>query len=116
LKSVLDVRTGASRAMRFLKARFPDLVIKGVEPIESLRSRGHAQGILPEDLIDGDGANFPFPDRSFDLVCEFAVVHHVRRPEMVVAEMTRVATEILAISDCNMGQGPAWLRPVKRDP
>jgi ubiquinone/menaquinone biosynthesis C-methylase UbiE len=114
VKSVLDVGAGTGRAMRFLKARFPDLVIKGVEPVDGLRSRGHAQGIPPEDLIDGDGANLPFPDRSFDLACEFAVLHHVRRPETVIAEMTRVAAKMLAISDCNfMGQGPAWLRQVK---
>ena len=115
VKSVLDVGAGTGRAMRFLKARFPDLVIKGVEPVEGLRSRGHAQGIPPEDLIDGEGANLPFPDRSFDLVCEFAVLHHVGRPETVVSEMSRVATKILAISDCNfMGQGPVWLRQIKR--
>jgi ubiquinone/menaquinone biosynthesis C-methylase UbiE len=115
VKSVLDLGAGTGRAMRFLKVRFPELVIKGVEPVGGLRSRGHAQGIPPEDLIDGDGANLPFPDRSFDLVCEFAVLHHVRRPEIVVAEMTRVAAMMLAISDCNfMGQGPAWLRYVKR--
>lgn len=113
--SVLDVGAGTGRAMRFLKARFPDIVIQGVEPVEGLRSRGHAQGIAPNDLIEGDGANLPFPDNSFDLVCEFAVLHHVRRPQEVVAEMTRVAGKMLAISDCNfMGQGPAWLRQVKR--
>jgi ubiquinone/menaquinone biosynthesis C-methylase UbiE len=115
VRSVLDVGAGTGRAMRFLKARFPDLVIKGVEPVEGLRSRGHAQGISPKDLIDGDGANLPFPDRRFDLVCEFAVLHHVRRPEAVIAEMTRVAAKMLAISDCNfMGQGPPWFRQVKR--
>jgi ubiquinone/menaquinone biosynthesis C-methylase UbiE len=96
VKSVLDVGAGTGRAMRFLKARFPDPVIKGLEPVESLRSCGHAQGILPEDLIDGDGANLHFPDHSFDLVCEFAVLHHVRRPEMVIAEKTRVTANLLA--------------------
>lgn len=114
VKSVLDVGAGTGRAMRFLKERFPNLVIKGVEPVEGLRSRGHAQGIPPEDLIDGDGASLPFPDCSFDLVCEFAVLHHVRHPAPVVAEMTRVANKMIAISDANfMGQGPAWLRQIK---
>jgi ubiquinone/menaquinone biosynthesis C-methylase UbiE len=115
VKSVLDVGAGTGRAMRFLKARFPDLVIKGVEPVEGLRLHGHAQGIPQEDLIGGDGANLQFPDLSFDLVCEFAVLHHVPRPQVVIAEMTRVAARMLAISDCNfMGQGAPWLRALKR--
>ena len=115
ISSVLDVGAGTGRAMRFLKARFPYLVIKGIEPVEGLRSLGHAQGISPDDLIDGNGGNLPFPNSSFDLVCEFAILHHVRRPRLVVAEMTRVAAKMLAISDANfMGQGPAWLRQIKR--
>jgi ubiquinone/menaquinone biosynthesis C-methylase UbiE len=114
IRSVLDVGAGTGRAMRFLKARFPELVVKGIEPVDALRQRGHAQGILESDLVAGDGSALPFPDRSFDLVCEFAVLHHVRRPERVVAEMSRVAAKMMAISDCNfMGQGPAWLRSVK---
>jgi SAM-dependent methyltransferase len=115
VRSVLDVGAGTGRAMRFLKMRFPDLIVKGVEPVDALRLRGHAQGIPPEDLIAGDGANLPFPDGSFDLVCEFAVLHHVPDPAIIVREMTRVATRMLAISDANfMGQGPGWLRLVKR--
>jgi SAM-dependent methyltransferase len=114
IKSVLDVGAGTGRAMRFLKARFPDLVVKGVEPVEALRTRGHAQGIPEDDLIAGDGLALPFPDGSFDLVCEFAVLHHVRRPDAVIVEMSRVASRMLAISDCNfMGQGPMWLRYTK---
>lgn len=114
VRSVLDVGAGTGRAMRFLKARFPNLVIKGVEPVDGLRRRGHAQGIPEQDLLAGDGAALPFPDQSFDLVCEFAVLHHVRRPQSVIAEMSRVAARMIAISDCNfMGQGPHWLRHVK---
>lgn len=114
VRSVLDVGAGTGRAMRFLKSRFPELTIKGIEPVQALRIRGHAQGIPIEDLIEGDGANLPFANRSFDLVCEFAVLHHVRRPETVVAEMSRVANKMLAISDANfMGQGPSWLRRLK---
>jgi ubiquinone/menaquinone biosynthesis C-methylase UbiE len=116
IQSVLDVGAGTGRAMRFLKTRFPNLRVKGIEPVEALRRKGHAQGIPKPDLIDGDGACLPFPDRSFDLVCEFAVLHHVRNPETVVAEMTRVADKMVAISDCNfMGQGGSWLRRAKRN-
>jgi len=115
IQSVLDVGAGTGRAMRFLKARFPDILVKGIEPVEGLRRKGHAFGIPEADLVAGNGAQLPFPNRSFDLVCEFAVLHHVRRPETVIAEMARVADKMVAISDCNfMGQGPGWLRQIKR--
>lgn len=114
IKSVLDVGAGTGRAMRFLRARFPDLLIKGIEPVDALRLKGYAQGIPEVDLIGGDGETLPFADGSFDLVCEFAVLHHVPNPGIVVAEMSRVATRMIAISDCNfMGQGSPWLRRVK---
>lgn len=114
VKSVLDVGAGTGRAMRFLKQRFPNLVVKGIEPVDALRKRGHAQGIAEEDLVGGDGSSLPFGDRSFDLVCEFAVLHHVRDPAKVIREMNRVAARMIAISDCNfMGQGRGLLRMVK---
>jgi ubiquinone/menaquinone biosynthesis C-methylase UbiE len=114
IKSVLDVGAGTGRAMRFLKQRFPNLVVKGIEPVEALRRRGHAQGIAEDDLVGGDGALLPFSDGSFDLVCEFAVLHHVRDPSTVIDEMNRVASRMIVISDCNfMGQGRAWLRALK---
>jgi ubiquinone/menaquinone biosynthesis C-methylase UbiE len=114
VRSILDVGAGTGRAMGWLKNRFPDLVIKGVEPVENLRRQAYAKGISPEDLIAGDGYALPFEDASFDLVCEFAVLHHVLTPNLVVAEMCRVASSMVCISDCNfIGQGRRWLRLLK---
>jgi SAM-dependent methyltransferase len=42
------------------------------------------------ELVEGDAAKLPFGIGEFDLVCERAVLHHVPRPELVVAEMARV--------------------------
>ena len=108
VKSVLDVGAGTGRAMRFLCQRCPGVTVKGIEPVAALREQGHRSGIPEEDLIDGDGAKLPFADGTFDLVCEFAVLHHVPKPARVVDEMNRVAAKAVAISDANfMGQGPA---------
>lgn len=41
-------------------------------------------------LVEGDAAHMPFELGEFDLACERAVLHHVPRPELVVAEMSRV--------------------------
>ncbi len=56
----------------------------------------------------------PFENNSFDLVCEFAVLHHVRDPNRMIREMNRVAAKGVAISDCNfIGQGSLPLRLLK---
>lgn len=90
------------------------MIVKGIEPVSALRDQGHAKGIPPEDLIDGDAYQLPFPENSFDLVCEFAVLHHVREPEKMIREMSRVASKMVGISDCNfMGQGSFPLRLLK---
>ncbi len=114
IRSILDVGAGTGRAMGWLKQRFPDLVVKGVEPVAQLREQGYAKGISPTDLVEGDGYALPFEPESFELVCEFAVLHHVAQPDRVVSEMSRVASRMVCISDCNfMGQGPTWLRMLK---
>jgi ubiquinone/menaquinone biosynthesis C-methylase UbiE len=114
ISSVLDVGAGTGRAMVWLKRRFPDLVVKGVEPVESLRCQAYAKGVSPNDLIAGDAYALPFEDDSFDLVVEFAVLHHVSSPNRVVIEMSRVASRMVCISDCNfLGQGSRGLRVLK---
>ncbi|MDJ0674827.1 MAG: class I SAM-dependent methyltransferase [Calothrix sp. MO_167.B42] len=114
IHSILDVGAGTGRTMLWLKNRFPDLIIKGIEPVAALREQAHYKGLSPNDLLDGDAYQLPFDDGSFDLVCEFAVLHHVREPEKVIREMSRVASKMICISDCNfMGQGAVPLRLLK---
>jgi len=114
IRSVLDVGGGTGRTVIWLKDRFPDLIVKAIEPVEALREQGYARGLSSEELMNGDGYNIPFEDNSFDLVCEFAVLHHVREPHRVVTEMSRVASKMICISDCNfMGNGSTTLRLFK---
>lgn len=114
IRSVLDVGAGTGRTVLWLKNRFPNLIVKGIEPVAALREQGYQKGISPEDLIDGDAYQLPFPENSFDLVCEFAVLHHVKEPEKMIREMSRVASKMVSISDCNfMGQGCFPLRLLK---
>lgn len=114
-KSVLDVGSGTGRALAYLKSRHPDVRFVGVEPVKELREVGHRAGLSAEELVHGDALALDHPDGSFDLVCEFAVLHHVRTPSKVVAEMLRVAGRAVFISDCNnFGQGGALARFVKQ--
>jgi SAM-dependent methyltransferase len=51
--------------------------------------------------VCADGGLLPFPDASFDCVCEFGVLHHTPSPKVVVAEMMRVARKVVILSDEN---------------
>lgn len=41
-------------------------------------------------FVEGDVTALPFGYASFDLACSHGVLHHVRRPELAVSELTRV--------------------------
>jgi ubiquinone/menaquinone biosynthesis C-methylase UbiE len=115
IKSVLDVGSGTGRALRYLKSRHPGVRFVGIEPVEALRKVGHAAGLSSDDLRDGDVNALQAADGEFDLVCEFAVLHHVPKPSQAVAEMLRVARKAIFISDANnFGQGGPLSRYLKQ--
>jgi len=73
------------------------------------------KGLLETELIDGDATRLQFYGGEFDLVCEFGVLHHIRKPEVAVAEMLRVAKRAIFISDSNnFGQGSFVARMIKQ--
>lgn len=114
-ESVLDIGSGTGRAVTYMKQRRPDIQIVGVEPVDELRSIGYANGLSHSDIIDGDATQLQFTDNQFDVVCEFGVLHHIRKPEIAVAEMLRVARKAIFISDSNnFGQGSFLARSVKQ--
>lgn len=115
IQSVLDVGSGTGRALSFIKERHPAIRLVGIEPVAQLRSVGYRNGLNENQLIDGDGTNISFPNGEYDLVCEFGVLHHVRNPEQIVAEMLRVARRGIFISDSNnFGQGTTLKRSFKQ--
>ena len=66
------------------------------------------------ELVLGSGLQLPFPDASFDAVCEFGVLHHVEHPNAVVREMLRVSKTAIFLSDTNrFGRGRLFARLVK---
>jgi len=115
VRSLLDVGSATGRGLPKLAAGLPGAFICGVEPVGALISQGVSSGAaggLP--LIQGSGDSLPFADQSFDAVCEFAILHHVPDPSVVVGEMLRVARNVVVIADCNrFGQGPILLRILK---
>ena len=115
VRSILDVGSGTGRAIRHLKKHRPDLRVVGIEPVKELREVGYSLGTAEADLVDGDANHLEFGAGEFDLVCEFAALHHMRRPELAVAEMLRVARKAIFISDANnFGQGSRAVRSIKQ--
>lgn len=115
MSSVLDVGTGTGRALDFLQHRSPELRLVGLDPVSGLlREAGGQTGSGARALVRGSADSLPFPDASFDAVTATGVLHHVPRPDMVVAEMLRVARKAVFISDGNrFGQGSAVGRIAK---
>lgn len=115
INSVLDIGAGTGRVNMFLKQHRPGMRVLGVEPVQALREIGHRHGVPESELVDGDATALSFKNGEFDLVCEFAVLHHIRQPERVVAEMLRVARKAIFISDGNnFGQGSPLTRIIKQ--
>lgn len=115
INSILDIGSGTGRTIAYIKEKQPEVTIIGIEPVQELREAGYSQGIPRDSLIEGDATQLKFSDRSFDLVCEFGVLHHVRNPERVISEMLRVADKAIFISDSNnFGQGSWPARIVKQ--
>ena len=114
-QSILDVGTGTGRNLNRMAERRPNLILKGVEPADGLREQGYRSGIPQEMLVAGDGTALQFADGEFDVVCSFGVLHHIKQPEMAVAEMLRVAKKAVFISDSNnFGQGSFGKRAFKQ--
>jgi ubiquinone/menaquinone biosynthesis C-methylase UbiE len=114
-RSVLDVGAGTGLSLRVLKDALPHVSVCGIEPVHELIQQAAPHGqAAPGPIIQARGEALPFSDGSFDVVCEFAMLHHVPNPEAVVREMLRVARKAIFISDSNrFGQGSLIHRMVK---
>jgi len=47
-----------------------------------------------------------FVDASFDVVCEFSILHHVQRPDVVVREVLWVAEKVVVLGAFMIGFAP----------
>jgi ubiquinone/menaquinone biosynthesis C-methylase UbiE len=84
----LDAGAGTG-ALAFALAPLVREVV-AVELVPELIERGRVVAPPNVSFVEGDIAKLDFPLGSFDLTGTLRTLHHVPRPELVVAEMTRV--------------------------
>ena len=84
----LDVGTGAGAFALVLAPLVREVV--AVDLVPELLEQARARAPENVELVEADASALPFPGDSFDLVCCARTLHHTKRPELIVAEMTRV--------------------------
>lgn len=107
ISSILDTGCGTGRGVNYFKTWFSQCQVIGNDvSAELLKVAEEQYNISSEDLICCSSYELPFADKSFDVVTEFGILHHVSDPNRVVAEMLRIARKAIFISDSNrFGQG-----------
>jgi ubiquinone/menaquinone biosynthesis C-methylase UbiE len=84
----LDVGTGAG-ALALALAPFVREVV-GLDPVPELLALARERAAPNTEFVEGDGTALPFPDGDFDLAGTHRTLHHIGRPDLVVAELARV--------------------------
>ena len=84
----LDVGSGAGALALALAPLVREVV--GLDPVPELLALARARALPNSEFVEGDGTAMPFPDGAFDLAGTHRTLHHVERPDLVVAEMVRV--------------------------
>lgn len=92
--SVLDVGCGPGVFTQHLRRRAR--VVVGVDASPAMLARGQ-----DGEAVVADAGCLPFADRSFDVVFEANVLHHVDDPQQTVREMARVARKAVVIIEPN---------------
>jgi ubiquinone/menaquinone biosynthesis C-methylase UbiE len=84
----LDVGTGAGTLALALAPLVREVV--GVDAVPELLDAARANAPPNATFVEGDATSLPFESFSFDLAATRRTLHHVARPELVVAELVRV--------------------------
>lgn len=84
----LDVGTGTGALAFALAPRVREVV--AVDSDAAMLEAARAVSPPNVELLEADAQQLPFDDFSFDVVATLRTLHHLPRPEVVVAELARV--------------------------
>ena len=85
---VLDAGCGTG-ALAYALAPLVGEVV-GIDPSSQYLAAAREHAPAGCSFLEGDASALPFPYGDFDVVGCLRVLHHVRRPELVVSELARV--------------------------
>ncbi len=85
---VLDVGAGTGAFAFAVAPRAREVVALEIDG--DLAERAKADAPSNVEVLVGDGEHLPFEDFSFDVAATLRTIHHTHRPELLVAELTRV--------------------------
>jgi ubiquinone/menaquinone biosynthesis C-methylase UbiE len=86
----LDVGTGVGAVAFALAPLVDEVVAVDAEPVLLERAREQVEEFPNVSFVQGDANALPVSVSGFDLTCCVRVLHHIARPELVVAELVRV--------------------------
>jgi SAM-dependent methyltransferase len=86
---VIDVGCGAGALALALAPLVREVV--GVDRVPELLELARERAPGNVQFVEGDATSLAFDTASFDLAGTLRTLHHVRRPELVIAELARVA-------------------------
>jgi len=84
----LDVGTGPGTLALALAPLVGEVI--GVDLVPELLAAAREGAPANASFVEGDATALPYEDFSFDLAATPRTIHHVGRPELVVAELARV--------------------------
>jgi SAM-dependent methyltransferase len=86
----LDAGTGPGTLALALARLVREVLAVDVVPEQLEQARRLAAGLTNVTFLEGDVRSLPFGPSEFDLAATLRTLHHVQRPELVVAELVRV--------------------------
>jgi SAM-dependent methyltransferase len=102
-QTVLEVGVGEGEVSSWLRSRYPDAAIVGIDLPDPARPNDwRRRGIVG---LFADIARLPFPPKTFDLILAIEVLEHVHDPLAAVAELARLSCGHLVAS---VPREPVW--------
>lgn len=87
---VLDVGCGTGELLKRVRARHPDAVLAGIDPVPEMLAVARSKLSAKEDLRIGYADTLPWPRGSFDVVVSCNMFHYITHPVEALREMARV--------------------------